>query len=322
MFLTIMLWAVPWFSTHETVMVDQDLEPYRKVMGIAGNLTCVGSDTLNNLMVLWAEEFHKIYPSMNVQIEGKGSGTAPPALVQGVAELGAMSRPMKREEMDAFEARMGYRPTRIAVALDGLAVFVHIDNPLTTISLPQLDAIYSENRRGGFGENIRRWSQLGVSEPLGDYPVRAYGRNSASGTYGFFKQVALFKGDFKASVKEQPGSSSVVMSVTADPAGIGYAGVGYMTSGVKTLAIASKQSGPAHLPKAEQVLSGDYPLARMLYIYVIKAPGTALSKPVHEFLHFILSREGQRVVVRSGYIPLPAKVVERQFEVLGIDHPD
>jgi phosphate transport system substrate-binding protein len=298
------------------IKVDANLSSYSKVRGVSGNLNSIGSDTLNNLMTLWAEGFRKKYPNVNIQIEGKGSSTAPPALIQGTSQIGPMSRKMKREELETFEKRYGFKPTRIGVALDSLAVYVNKDNPLQSLSLPQVDAIFSKTRKGGLGADIVTWGQVGLKGDWTRQPISLYGRNSASGTYGYFKKHALFKGDYKDIVKEQPGSASVVLAVTEDRGGIGYSGIGYKTSGVKALALAKKEGAKAYVPNYENVLAGKYPLGRMLYLYVVKAPHKPLPKLTEEFLKYVLSREGQQIVVKDGYLPLPADVVARQLSPL------
>ncbi|WP_305045987.1 PstS family phosphate ABC transporter substrate-binding protein [Geoalkalibacter sp.] len=299
-----------------TLAVDPNLPVYQRVQGVSGNLNSIGSDTLNNLLTFWAEGFRRSYPNVNIQIEGKGSSTAPPALIEGTAQIGPMSRAMKKEEIEKFEERHGYRPTEIAVALDSLAVYVNKDNPIESLSLPQVDAIFSKTRLGGLAEDIQTWGQVGLTGDLASRPISIYGRNSASGTYGFFKEVALFKGDFKPIVKEQPGSASVVLSVTEDKAGIGYSGIGYRTSGVKPIALAKKDGETAYEPSYENVLSGKYPLGRALYLYIAKKPGEPLSPLVKEFIKFILSKEGQEIVVKDGYLPLPLEVVNKQLALL------
>jgi phosphate transport system substrate-binding protein len=298
------------------IKVDENLKDYAIVGGVSGNLNSVGSDTLNNLMTYWAEEFRAEYPNVNIQVEGKGSSTAPPALIQGTAQLGPMSRKMKDSEIEKFEERYGFKPTAIGVALDSLGVFLNKDNPIDALSLQQLDAIFSKNRKGGAPEDITVWGQLGLKGEYAMMPISIYGRNSASGTYGYFKKHALFKGDYKDTVKEQPGSASVVQSVTEDKGGIGYSGIGYKTSGVKAIALSKKDGDTAYEPTYENVLNGKYPLGRMLYIYVVKKPNEPLPKLVEEFLRFVLSKEGQKIVVKDGYLPLPAKVAEQQLEML------
>jgi phosphate transport system substrate-binding protein len=294
--------------------VDPALGAYQTAGGISGNLTSVGSDTLNNLMTLWAEEFRRMYPSVRIQVEGKGSSTAPPALIEGTAQIGPMSREMKASEVDEFEEQFGYPPTRIRVAVDALAVYVNKDNPLERLTLPEVDAIFSKGRACGHPREVRTWGDAGVSTGgWASRPISLYGRNSASGTYGFFKDEALCKGDFKDTVKEQPGSASVVQGVSEDRNGIGYSGIGYRTSGVKPLALAAKAGGEFHGLDPELVLEGKYPLSRFLYLYVNQPPDRGLDPLVRELIRYVLSREGQQAVVKDGYLPLPAAVAQEEL---------
>lgn len=293
-----------------------ELPVYEKSGNISGNLNSIGSDTLNNLMTFWAESFRKHYPSVNIQIEGKGSSTAPPALIAGTAQLAPMSREMKSEEIDSFIEKYGYEPTAIGVALDSLAVYVNKDNPIESMSLQQVDAVFSKTRSGGLNKDIATWKEAGLTGDMENQPMSLYGRNSASGTYAFFKEKALFKGDFKDTVKEQPGSASVVMGITGDKTGIGYSGIGYKTSGVKALALSKADGEEAYEANYENVLTGKYPLGRMLYIYVAKKPGQPIDPMVREFVKLILSVEGQETVEKDGYLPLPASIAAKQLALL------
>lgn len=297
----------------EIVHLDKNLKGYVKVSGVSGNLNSIGSDTLNNLMTLWAEGFRKQYPNVKIQIEGKGSSTAPPALIEGTAQVGPMSRPMKSTEIDSFERKYKYKPTAFPVAIDALAIYVHKDNPIQGMTMSQVDAVFSKTRRWGASQNVERWGQLGVTGELADSPISLYGRNSASGTYGFFKEHALKNGDYKDEVKEQPGSASVVQGVTEDPSGIGYSGIGYMTSGIRTLPITEKEGGAFAAPSQENAMNGSYPLWRHLLVYVNKAPNKPLDPLVKEFIKFIYSKEGQAVVIKDGFFPLPQSVIEREL---------
>ncbi len=300
----------------QVVLVDEAIQPYAKSSGVSGSLSSVGSDTLNNLMTLWAEGFKKQYPNVKIQIEGKGSSTAPPALIEGTAQLGPMSRKMKSSELDKFEAEFGYKPTPIRLAVDALAVYVHRDNPLEKLTLTEVDAIFSRNRSCGAADAVDQWGQAGLTGRWSSMPISLYGRNSASGTYGYFKKNALCKGDYRDSVKEQPGSASVVQGITEDLGGIGYSGIGYKTSGVKALSLAKKEGEPYYGTGVTDVMSGDYPLARFLYVYVNKKPNQPLDPMVREFLKYALSREGQEVVVKDGYLPIPAKVALSEADKL------
>jgi len=299
-----------------TVQLDPALPAYQTASGVAGNFSSVGSDTLNNVMSLWAEEFRRLYPSVRIQIEGKGSSTAPPALIAGTAQVGPMSREMKSSEIDAFEKKLGYKPTQIRVAIDALAVYVNHDNPLEHLTLPQVDAIFSRGRACGGPKAIETWGDAGVTGPQAAERISLYGRNSASGTYGFFKDHALCGGDFRDTVKEQPGSASVVQGVNEDRNGIGYSGIGYRTSGVKALRIAKAEGQEFFGVDPETVLAGKYPLSRFLYIYVNQPPGRSLDPLVKQFLLYVLSSQGQQVVVKDGYLPIPARVAEEEQKKL------
>ena len=286
------------------VELDKRYKPYQPVSGVSGSLKSIGSDTLNNLMTLWAEDFRKAYPSVQIEIEGKGSSTAPPALVAGTAQFGPMSRPMKAAEIDAFEQKFGYKPTAIRVAVDALAVYVSKDNPIECLSLSQLDAIFSKTRNSGAPEAIEAWGQLGLGGEFADKPISIFGRNSASGTYGYFKEVALANGDYKDTVKEQPGSSAVVQGVAADKFAVGYSGIGYKTADVRAVPV-SGRDGMCVEPTQENAYSGAYPITRFLYVYVNKSPSSPMQPLQAEFVKFILSKSGQDDTSKDGYYPMP-----------------
>jgi phosphate transport system substrate-binding protein len=292
-----------------------ELAEYETVTGVSGNLSSIGSDTLANLMTLWTEGFKRNYPSVNIQVQAAGSSTAPPALTEGTANFGPMSRAMKDKEIEAFESRFGYKPTAVRVAIDALAVYVHKDSPLNELSIAQVDAAFSETRRCGASASVDVWGDFGLSGSWQERPVQLYGRNSVSGTYGYFKKVGLCSGDFKGSVNEQPGSASVVQAVASSLNGIGYSGIGYITSGVKALAL-SKDGSEAVDATPENALSGDYPLSRYLYVYVNKKPGQPLPPLEREFIKLVLSREGQEIVEKDGYIPVSPEVARRELSKL------
>lgn len=299
--------------------VDPKLPDYNAASGISGNLSSVGSDTLANLMTFWAEDFKRLYPNVNIQIQAAGSSTAPPALTEGTANLGPMSRKMKDKEIDAFEAKNGYKPTMIPVAIDALAVYVNKDNPIKGLTIPQVDAIMSTTRTCGYANDITSWGQVGLTGDWASKPIQLYGRNSVSGTYGYFKEEALCKGDFKSNVNEQPGSASVVQSITSSLNGIGYSGIGYKTSGVRGVPLAAKEGGAFVEPTPENATSGKYPLTRFLYVYVNKEPGESLAPLEKEFIKMVLSKTGQQAVIKDGYFPLPANVAEKALKAIEAD---
>jgi phosphate transport system substrate-binding protein len=310
---TLALAAVLTASAQQVLQVDPGIPAYQKTSGVSGNLSSIGSDTMNNLMTLWAETFRKYYPNVRIQVEGKGSSTAPPAMIAGTAQFGPMSRPMRSTEIDQFEQRHGYKPLELRSSYDALAVYVHRDNPIKELSLAQVEAIFGKSRRRGYKENVTTWGQLGLTGDWANRPIGLYGRNSASGTYGFFKEHVLRNGDYKDTVKEQPGSASVVQGVENDRYGIGYSGIGYRTSGVRAVPLSAAPGTPASDGSYQDVTSGKYPLARFLYVYVNKSPNRQLDPLQLEFLKLMLSKEGQEVVVKDGYMPLSAKQVQEEL---------
>lgn len=297
--------------------LDPALPSYSAVSGVSGNLKSIGSDTLNNLMTLWSEGFRGKYPSVKVAIEGKGSSTAPPALIEGTAQFGPMSREMKSKEIDDFEKKFGYKPSVVRTAVDSLAVFVHKDNPIKCLTLQQVDAIFSKSRKGGAAKDAKTWGDLGLTGEWADKPISLYGRNSASGTYGFFKEVGLFHGDYKDGVKEQPGSSAVVQGVASDKYAIGYSGIGYKTADVKAVPLSVKE-GKCFEANAENAYAGDYPLARFLYIYFNKKPQQPLDPLMAEFIKYVFTKEGQLVVIKDGFYPVSKALADEDMKRLGI----
>lgn len=301
------------FAAVADVKVDPRLPYYTPVQGVTGKLKSVGSDTMNNLMTAWFESFEKFYPNVQTEVEGKGSSTAPPALIEGAAQFGPMSRPMKASEIDEFEKAFGYKPTLLKTGIDALAVFVHKDCPLDSISLEQLEQVFS------VAGPDTTWGDLGVTDAAyRNKPVSLYGRNSASGTYGYFKDVALNKNDYKPTVKEQPGSSAVVQGIANDRFAMGYSGLGYMTSGVKALKVSLSSGDEAFEPNAENASSGEYPIARFLYLYVNKNPNQSLEPLRAEFIKLIFSQQGQEVVIKDGYFPVPAGIAQKELASIGV----
>lgn len=305
-------------ASYGAVKVDAKIPKYVPGTPVSGSLKSIGSDTMNNEMTLWAEGFRKLYPNVKVEVEGKGSSTAPPALEAGTAHFGPMSRPVKAEEQDKFEKKYGYKMTEVKTSIDVLAIYVHKDNPLAGLSLVKADAIFSKTRKGGYDADIKTWGDLGLTGEWADKPISLYGRNSASGTYGYFKEHALFKGDFKDSVKEQPGSSAVVQAVASDKYGIGYSGIGYKTADVRAVPLSKTAYDTLYEASMENAYAGKYPMARFLLLYVNKEPGKALDPLRGEFLSYVLSYQGQEAVVKDGYLPLPLNVLMKERKNLGL----
>jgi phosphate transport system substrate-binding protein len=316
--LAMMFAMVAGIAHAQQMKVDPKLPEYKAVQGVSGSLKSIGSDTMNNEMTLWAEGFLAMYPNVQIEIEGKGSSTAPPALVNGTSQFGPMSREMKSAEIDAFEKAYGYKPTALPTSIDMLAVYAHKDNPIKGLTLPQVDAIFAKNRKGGYAKDITLWGDVGLEGEWAKAPISLYGRNAASGTYGYFKKVALFKGDYKSSVKEQPGSSSVVQGVASDKFGIGYSGIGYKTADVIAVPLAAREGGKFVPATPDYAYTGDYPLARFLYLYVNKKPNEELDPLRREFIKYIFSKQGQEDVLKDGYFPVTAPVARKALESVGI----
>jgi phosphate transport system substrate-binding protein len=303
---------------HAEVKLDSGLVDYKESAGVSGTIKSVGSDTMANLMKLWAEGFKKYYPAVQVEVEAKGSATAPPALTEGTATFGPMSRDMKKEEIDKFREKFGYEPVALPTSIDMLAVYVHKDNPIESLTLAQVDAIYSKSRKAGYEKEIRTWGDLGLTGEWADQPISLYGRNPASGTYVYFKEHVLQKGDYKDTVKEQPGSAGVVQGVASDKFAIGYSGIGYKTADVKAVPLAKKEGKKAIEATPENAYKNEYPLSRFLYVYVNYKPETELDPLRREFIRYVFSKSGQQDVINEGYFPVTAKIAAKALKSVGI----
>jgi phosphate transport system substrate-binding protein len=299
------------------VKVDPKLPEYKPVGGLSGNLTSVGSDTMNDLMALWAEGFHKVYPNVQVAAEGKGGATAAAALINGTAQFGPMSRPMRQAEIDKFEAKFGYKPTALPTSIDMLAVYVHKDNPIKSLTLEQIDAIFSKTRKADYTKDIKTWGDLGLAGEWADKPISLYGHNSASRTYGFLREHVLLSGDYKDSVREQP-NSLVVPGVAADKFGMGYSGVGNKTAHVRAVPLAKSAKTDPSAPEPENAYTGKYPLARNQLIYLNYKPNTELDPLRREFIRYVFSKQGQQDVIMAGYVPITAPMAERALKTVGL----
>ena len=298
--------------------LDPSLPAYRPADAISGHLKSVGSDTLGHETESWAKAFEKIYPDVKVEVEAAGSATAPSALLEGRAQFGPMSRPMTAEETAAFEARYGYKISRFRVAVDALAVYVNKANPIACLTLPQLSGIFSFNRKTPGSGNVRTWGDLGLTDEWARQPIALYSRNTLSGTYEYFRETALYGGDYKLEIKQQPGSEAVVQAVAADKFAIGYSGIGYKSAGVRAVPLAAYYGGACHEASAEETLSGRYPIARYLYVYLNRKPGQPLDALRAQFVKYILSKDGQEQTERRGFFPITNEIRESDLAKLGI----
>ena len=260
----------------------------------------IGSDTMVNLDQAWAEEYHKVDPSVSVEVVGGGSGIGIAALINGTADIANSSRKLEAAEVEKAKAKHGHDPREFMVGYDALSIFVHKNNPLTEISLDDLAEIYKE------GGATTKWSQLGVQNipgAQGDDIVRVSRQNN-SGTYHYFREVVIGKkGDFKAGSVDLNGSKDVVETIARTPNAIGYSGLGYATPDVKIVKVAKKKGEPAIQPSIETTLNKTYPIARPMFMYTPGNPPPHIQK----YLDWIISDAGQKIVKDTGYVPLPKK---------------
>lgn len=289
------------------ITVDARLADYRRVDKLDGKIRSVGSSTLSNLINRWSEAFKLLYPTVEVDITGGGSSIAVAALLENRADLAPMSRPMNAKELSDFEAKFGYPPTRITVALDAIAIYVNKSNPLEALTLTQLDSVFSASHKRG-GESIKTWGQLGLSGEWADLDIQPKGPAKTHGMYTVFKEMVMGNGEYRYDLKSEPVSTSIVQNVGAEKSAIGFASYFFSSRRTRPLALSPTDGGPYFLPTQQNCLAGKYPLARFLYVYVNKKPGTTLNAVTGHFLGFICSKQGQETSAKEGNYPLNANV--------------
>lgn len=301
----------PMVTPSTVARIDADLPEYTPVpdAGLQGTLACVGSDSMDPVVQLWASDFRQMYPKVNFEILSKGSATAPKALIAGTSQVGHMSREMNAQELAQFEAKFGYPPTRLVVAVDALAIYINANNPIRSLTLEQVDAIFSSTRKGGYPEDLATWGDLGLKREWATRTIQPYGRDENSGTRAFFKEHALKKGDYKPVLKVVADQFALVEAPAVDASGISYGPVQHSVRMVRAVPIVDFKGDKPMVPTVENILNGKYPLTRFLYLYVNRKPGNAMSPLVREFLLSILSRQGQKVVAEFGALPLPTDMV-------------
>jgi phosphate transport system substrate-binding protein len=309
--------------------LDPRLPPYvAPAQPIEGSLHSAGSDTMDVITFGWIQLFRRYCPRVHVTMEARSSLTALPALTAGAAEIGPMARQAPDQDTQAFVAKFGYQPLVLRVgggAFDriehshSIAIFVHRSNPLSGLTLAQLDALFSSTRLRGEPADLRTWGQLGLGGAWRDAPVHLYAVRRPNGIADAFRHIVLLGGKFKPTIRERDSRpeirvlDAVVAAVAADSQGICFAGFHQQTPEVKPLAIARTAAGPWVRGALESVTDQSYPLTRFIYIAVNKPPGRPLSPPVREFLRLVLSDQGQRIIAEEGYfLPLPAPVVAEE----------
>lgn len=311
-------------------MLDPILEAYMPTTQISGHMKIAGSDTMQPLLARLAGEFRRRHAGARVSIEGGGSDIVLKEFLadqskpargaengrEGVVVVAASSRLLTEEETKGFIARHGYAPTVFPVAVDAVGIYVHRDNPLTHLTLEQVDAIFSTTRNRGAKHDITRWGELGLRSEWEQAPIRLYGRNQKSGTRTFLKEHVLRYGEFSSAVHEEPGAASVILSVSRDPLGMGYSGIGLQASTVRLVPLAEQDGAPPVMPGVASVMDGSYPLRRFLYLYLDRPTMAALPPLAREFLAFVNSREGQEAVIQAGLYPLPLTQTKQSLALL------
>ncbi|HXG47373.1 MAG TPA: phosphate ABC transporter substrate-binding protein [Methylomirabilota bacterium] len=259
----------------------------------------IGSDTMVNLAQAWAEAYHAVDPSVSVEVSGGGSGVGVSALINGTCDIANSSRKLEKEEEEKATAKYGGKhPEEFLVGYDALAIYVHPSNPLKEISVEQLSELFKE------GGKINKWSELGVTVPGASDEIVRVSRQNNSGTYHYFREhVVGKKNDFKKGSRDMSGSKDVVELVANTPGALGYSGLGYKTDKVKIVNVSRKTGEKAVEPSIATTLDGTYPIARPMFMYT--PPGAP--EHVKKYLNWVRSPAGQKIVVESGYVPLPEK---------------
>lgn len=306
-----LLWAPMAFGQVKPVL-DAQTPPYRHAGVMEGTIAIAGSDTMNPLTESWAADLRQLYPGITIKVESTGSEHGLSRLLEGKAQIAAMSRRMTAPEIVEFKREFGYEPTEVSVAIDALAVFVHKDNPIEGLTLAELDAMFSPDRRRGLKYHLKTWGDVILEGgEWTDAPIHLYGRNSASGTAAFFREHVLDGAAFKPAMTVCAGSASVIVELMKDRYGIGYSSIGYRTSGVRPVPLTSVQGGRFVEPTIEAAMNGSYPLRRPLYLYINKAPKTSPLPVMAEYVKYALSAQGQQTVIAQGYYPLAPQELQR-----------
>ncbi|MBI4913865.1 MAG: substrate-binding domain-containing protein [Acidobacteria bacterium] len=287
--------------------VADTIPKYAPKVRVRGVLEVPGTDSLSDLGDEWNRSFRQFHPEGRLIYLPKLSKEAIKDLNDGVRAVIVSAREMTSEEMQAFRTKFGYMPMRIPVCLDANIVFVNKTNPITSITMEQLDAIYGKDRKGGLKEPLQTWGDLGVRGDLAKRPINAYAREEGSAIRATFAAATLLGGDFRPGIAARGDSSSLAESILTDQAGIAFGPMASWYTTNKILPVVPYQGSDARLPTQEMVTTSRYPMPMLYYAYVNRPPGQALDPAVDEFLHFVLSQEGQNTVADVGLFPGPTE---------------
>jgi phosphate transport system substrate-binding protein len=319
------------------VQVDDALRSYAAEARLKGSVRGAGSPVAGMLLQVMSDPFRQFQPDVRVELTLGGTSTGPPALLSGAAQMALMGRRYTDAETSAFRAKFRYPPVEVAIATDAVAVFVHRDNPIESLTIEQLRDVFSQRRRAD-GARLDHWSELNSAtivttrpaasgtrttthpsprRPPPAGPIALYGIAADGGESTLFREAILGDEPLSASMRVQLTQSSAVQGIAADASGIGYAAFLYSCRGVRAVPLVSPADGRAYACTAADCRSGRYPLARSLYVYLNKPPSKPLDRPMHEFLRFVLSRDGQRVAVAAGGFPLSPDAANDALEKIG-----
>lgn len=317
--------------------IDGALAHYNPQSQIAGTFKVQGSETMYPLMSRLTMEFQRRQPKVAIDVKGGGSTKAVAEFLQpplsktgkvmlleeraGSFKMIATSRELFDAEVKEFVAQHGYEPTAVPVAVDAVALYVHKDNPVSGLTLDQVDAMFSTTRNRGYKTAITQWGQVGLTDGWEKAPIQLYGRDRKSGTRAFFQDHCLAGGEFMSGLHEDPGAASVILDLSRDQLGIGYSGLGLLSSSVRVIPLAEAAGTPYVTPSAATVADQTYPLRRVLYLYIDKAPNVPLPAAAQEFLTFIMTQEGQEAVTKAGFFPLPPGEAMKSAVALGLSSP-
>ena len=298
--------------------LDPNLPYYRPVEKLSGELKLGGSNTLSHIATVWIDSFTQFYPDVKITIDVNGSRQAVKDVKAGKTQIGLLSRTVHREEVEDFSKAFGYGPTVLTPCMERTGIFVHKDNPIKSLTLAQLDAIYSDDCRRGAEKPCRTWGQLGLTGAWASKPIVAHGRTKDTGSQVFIQQSVMLGAKMRSDLKAHKGNVEMLQAVTQDPNSVGFSGLSYATSDVKAVPLGfSEQEGFVAIdsPEADR---GRYPLVRRLQLVVNHNPEKELPALQQEFIKYVFSRLGQEDVVKAGFQAIPARPAHVALDAVGL----
>lgn len=305
------------------VMAEEHLDPqlpaYHPIDKLEGKIVLVGSDTMSQVAAMWKDRFKQFYPEVEISIVVKGATNAVPAVMDGEATIGMLSREATPEEIAAFTAKKGYAPKLLVPSLERIAVYVNECNPIESLSLAQLDAIFSKSLKRGESQEITTWGQVGVVGNEASKLISLRGRSATTGSQAFFQSVVLQGGEFRAEMTEEKDNFTLVKAIAADPNAIGFSGEMYQISGIKAVPISWKTGEEAYSIDSLADENGTYPIVRPLQFVIDHAPDTEFPAMEREFLRYVFSHMGQEDVVKAGFHPISASPAKTALGAVGLN---